>query len=580
MAKIHSLSIKNFRGIKEFSYTFDKSNFICLIGRGDSGKSTILEAISYTLSPYGNLTFYDSDFYNCEIENSIEIEVTLIDLPEVLMTEDKYGRNKRGIVQNTNEIVDDITDDLEIDALTVKLIVDKYLEPKWTVINSRNDPISISYYDRAKLNVFIISDYIDRHFSWSKGNPLYSLLKKDEVTEDKDDKNAIIDALRDVKSRVDDDCKFKQFETTVNKIVTNASILGIDISKIKTSIDFKDISIKDGRVCLHDEKENIPFRLKGKGSKRLISMAIQTALAEKNGIILIDEIEQALEPDRVQHLVNTLKSNNYGQIFVTTHSRNVLTELTFCDLFLLKKGEKKLITMNNDIQGCLRNNPEVFFSDKIIVCEGATEVGICRALNTYRMSKNENCTTFLGVSFADGHGSSIVKYCRELKRIGFRVCLFCDSDIIDKYGINDKKKELKEIGVEIIDWKIGEYTESAIINNIPATILIEMLNLVALLIKEYEKPETDLITIKKSICASIKSKNNGNIPEKFISELITDELRKAISEASIVKEKEWFKSITKGERLGNLIFLHYSDLEDNELKQNLDKLSNWIDNGK
>ena len=36
LSNILKLNIENFRGIKSFSETFDK-NFICLIGRGDSG---------------------------------------------------------------------------------------------------------------------------------------------------------------------------------------------------------------------------------------------------------------------------------------------------------------------------------------------------------------------------------------------------------------------------------------------------------------------------------------------------------------------------------------------------------------
>ncbi|MBI5402812.1 MAG: AAA family ATPase [Ignavibacteriae bacterium] len=579
MAKIHSLSIKNFRGIKDFSHIFNKSNFICLIGRGDSGKTTILEAISYVLYPNWNLTFFDSDFYKCEVENNIEIEVSLLDLPDELLSEDKFGLYKRTLNPITKEVMDEISEESENDVLSIKLIVDKYLEPKWYVFNGRDIEIQISHYDRAKLNVYMISDYIDRHFSWNKGNPLYSLLKREDVVSGNENKNTIIDAIRSIKSEIDAKSSFEQFLNTTNKIKSQTKILGVDISNINTSIDLKDIAVKDGKVSLHDEDEKIPFRLKGKGTKRLISLAIQMALAEENGIVLIDEIEQGLEPDRVQHLVNILKKNFKGQIFITTHSRNVITELFYDNLFLLKKGATELTILNKDIQGCLRTNPEVFFSGKIIVCEGATEVGICRALNTFRMGKYENCATFLGVSFADGHGSTIVEYCKELTRIGYKVCLFCDSDIKDKHGINDKKEELKRIGVYIIDWNKGEYTEFAIINNIPSEILVEILNLVVDLIEVYEKPQINKNEIKARVYETIKSKNVGVTPVKINPETITPELRNAISEASIVKKKEWFKSISRGEKLGDLIFKYYDKLLDNELKQNLDKLSDWIDDG-
>ncbi len=65
MAKIHNLKIKNFRGIKELDHTFGPANFVCLVGRGDSGKTTILEAIEYALYPNWSPSISDNDFVDC-----------------------------------------------------------------------------------------------------------------------------------------------------------------------------------------------------------------------------------------------------------------------------------------------------------------------------------------------------------------------------------------------------------------------------------------------------------------------------------------------------------------------------------
>lgn len=69
MAKIHTLKISNYRGIKKLEHVFDTKSFICLIGRGDSGKTTLLQAIAAVLSPNWDYKFYDSDFYEGKIEN-------------------------------------------------------------------------------------------------------------------------------------------------------------------------------------------------------------------------------------------------------------------------------------------------------------------------------------------------------------------------------------------------------------------------------------------------------------------------------------------------------------------------------
>lgn len=66
-------------------------NFICLIGRGDSGKTSILDAISFVLSPNLNVAFFDTDVFNCEVENPIVIEASVIEPPEYLLQDNKYG---------------------------------------------------------------------------------------------------------------------------------------------------------------------------------------------------------------------------------------------------------------------------------------------------------------------------------------------------------------------------------------------------------------------------------------------------------------------------------------------------------
>jgi putative ATP-dependent endonuclease of the OLD family len=243
MAKIHTLKISNYKGIQKFEQTFGKTNFICLIGRGDSGKTTILEAISAVLSPSWNLTFYDSDFFNINVNEPIEIEVSLYDLPAKLVSETKFGLYKR-FLNTKGDIIDEVFDeDLndQIDILTIKLKVNKDLEPKWCVCNERKGEIEIRASDRATLNVFLVSDYIDRHFSWNKGNPLYSLLKQEDTEEEKS--NVIIEAFREAKEKIDANA-FSNLDNVVKKIKSTAEDLGVTINNTSTTIDFKDISFK------------------------------------------------------------------------------------------------------------------------------------------------------------------------------------------------------------------------------------------------------------------------------------------------------------------------------------------------
>ena len=72
MSEIRQLHIKNFRSIKELIWN-PKPRLNCLIGPGNSGKSTILDTIDLTLSARHSYPFTDADFYKLETNNPIDI---------------------------------------------------------------------------------------------------------------------------------------------------------------------------------------------------------------------------------------------------------------------------------------------------------------------------------------------------------------------------------------------------------------------------------------------------------------------------------------------------------------------------
>ncbi len=559
MARIFKLVIKNFRGIREFSHTFDDLNLICLVGRGDSGKTSVLSAILYVLYPNWNLSFYDTDFYNCDIEHPIEIEATLVGVPDELLREDKYGLYIRGIDKKTNAIKDELEDDYE-KALTIKLKVEKDLEPKWYIINSRQDSLTaISAYDRAKLNAFMVSDYLDGHFYWNKGSPLYSLLKQGENVDISEKDTILIDTIRNAKDTIDS-YSFEQFQKVMDILKSKTEELGIKLSDVSNSIDFKDVFIKEGKISLHDGK--IPLRLKGKGTKRLVSMALQTALVESGGIILIDEIEQGLEPDRVKHLVRTLNKDNEGQIFITTHSQGVIEELEVENILILnnvngmvqcKKSDKKF-------QGVIRACPEAVYAKKVIVCEGKTEIGICRALDDFRISKGKTNLSALDVVYTGGGGNNLSERALELKKLGLDICVLCDSD---EKNLNDNKKDMKVEGIKIFDWDENNSIEQQVFNDLPWDAIKELI--------AYQESKPSEESVKDSVNSKAEQKLSKDWKEDD-----TPEIRRALGEAA--KGSRWFKRIDHGEFLGSVIFKYFDKIKDKTLGKKLQELSGWIDN--
>lgn len=85
---------------------------------------------------------------------------------------------------------------------------------------------------------------------------------------------------------------FEEFNLSAEKVLKHAKELGIGGEIYDAQLDYKENAYTLRNVGLH--KDNLPCRLLGNGSKRLISMAIQLELTKQGGIVLVDEIEQGL----------------------------------------------------------------------------------------------------------------------------------------------------------------------------------------------------------------------------------------------------------------------------------------------
>jgi putative ATP-dependent endonuclease of OLD family len=568
MPKISYIKIENFRKLKTFEYRFSKeSNITCLIGRGDSGKSTLLEAISLVLSPSWNVSFTDTDFTDLDVSNPIRIEVIVYDLPESL--KNLEGAGFCSLFLNPETLNEEDPDDNSLTSLRIICTVSSDLEPKWTMANSSNEfPISAS--NRSKLNVYLLSDYFDKYFSWNKGTPLAALLKKELIKEKTEsESDGIIDIFRTVKQQIDE-YKFDKFEAIQKHFLKNANRYGASLSEVKTTIDWKDLHYNEGRLSLHEDK--IPFRLKGKGTKKILSIALQLSLIENSGIILIDEIEQGLEPDRVRQLVSILKKELNSQIIITTHSSNVVVELDCNDLYRMKGNTLYNLPKDGKNQSLARTNPEAFFSNHIIVAEGATEIGLLRAVNEQLMSQGINYSS-KSIGIVDGKGSSMINYCGALLDAGYNVCLICDNDRDEDIT---SKKLLTERGALIIQSEQGFCIEQQIFKDVSWSSINELF--------EYGRKEKVLKILRNR--QFLDADNNlvsdtleiRSILGRIAGGKEDEEDQTGSTEGKLKKLDSWFKNISHGEVLGTLIFKDQNNFQKNYLGEMFSQLSNWIQN--
>ena len=143
MARIRKIEIQNFRGVKELVW-LPSAGINCLIGPGDSGKSSILDAIDYCVGVRRNIQFTDADFHGLDVEQPIRISVTIGELDDALKNMDVYGLYVRGFDARSGEIEDEPEKEAET-VLTVRLTVAGDLDPVGGSIRAMLDAHAVSF---------------------------------------------------------------------------------------------------------------------------------------------------------------------------------------------------------------------------------------------------------------------------------------------------------------------------------------------------------------------------------------------------------------------------------------------------
>lgn len=557
---IRHLTIKRFRGIKSLDWAVD-GRLVCLVGPGDSMKTTILDAIEMALSPRRSLTFDDHDFYNVDTSKPVEIIVTVGDLPDRLLADSKFGLALRGW-NGTTGLHEEPNQEGDESVLSVKLTVDELLEPSWSVINDRlEEGKPISARDRESLGVTRLGELSDRHLTWGRGSALSRLTQAaDDIS------RFLTEATRKARTHFHPDDSISEMTYTTDLLEelcrpfdvypTSAYEPGLDFDRTASFV------LMDGAI---------PVSRLGLGSKRLLILALHKYMLQQGAIVLVDEIETALEPHRLRRLIRLLRpsedqAEGTGQTITTTHSSVAVEELKAEELRIVrvKDGVVSIKKPHKELQGTLRACSEAFLGRQVIVCEGATEKGFCRALDQY-WSLHDKTEPFSckGVVLADGEGDNAPSRAGHFAELGYRTALLVDSD---KDEVLPNICEAMKKGVQVFQWAGGVSIEERILLDIPWKDVLSCLDEVA----EYEEGLIDQVKARYSLPDVTLSPDMRNWKD-------SKELRKAIGKAA--KEKHWFKRIDRGEILGFTVARCIEAIPESETGRIVEGLRSWVGAG-
>jgi len=384
----------------------------------------------------------------------------------------------------------------------------------------------------------------DYHLGWRRGSVL------NRVSEERADASAALaKAARDARAAFGDQAQ-GQLGETLGIVATTARELGVPIGEnIKAMLDAHSVSFSGGTISLHD-KDGIPLRGLGIGSTRLLIAGLQRKAVAQSAITLIDELEHGLEPHRIIRLLGSLGAKEKEpplQVFMTTHSPVALRELAGSQLFVTRPAADKhdvlTVGIADDIQSTIRLYPDAFLAPSVIVCEGASEVGLVRGLDQYRTANGYDPITARGTALADcggGDADRPFKRAAAFRALGYRAGVVRDDD---KKPTADVEAAFIAGGGKVVAWGDGRALEDELFLSLTDDGAGKLLDRVV----ELHGEELVNDHIKS---ASQNAKNLSTIRTEALINGITLESRAILGKAARAKKAGWFKSVTWMEDVG------------------------------
>lgn len=538
---VRQLSIENFRGIKKLSWTLPVSQrLITLIGPGDSGKSTIIEAIHLLLSDRWSVSFSDVDFYGVDPSEPIRITAVLTEVPSPLLKDNSFGFWQSGLGAD-GQIHQEPEDGLD-PCLVIRLTVDESLEPQWEVVRADGDGRKITSSQRREFSTFRVDDRTDAQLRWTRSSALGRLSARDGAA-----REALAAAERAARAALSGHDS-TSLNDLVKEVQHHANEVGSsDFNAIRAGLDASRSGM-GANLALYEGV--VPLMAYGLGSRRLVSLAVQQMAACERAIAVIDELESGLEPHRAVRLLNYLDSDPYSQVFVTTHSPVVVEQAPIESLSVVQtsNGEVTITSLGGagEVMKALRRAaPSSLLARKVVIGEGKTEHGILAAC--FAAWDHERNATGLttsageGLAIQDGNGGEkAANRAEAMAAFGGSVLALIDNDVrtADPHVI-----KAKQAGATVVRWEVDRCIESQVCAQLDADELQDFISLGV----EHRGAES---TVLDDIRTIGQAQVAGLDVADWLHTYNIEQARGIVALAASHGKRGWFKDVDAGRSLG------------------------------
>jgi putative ATP-dependent endonuclease of OLD family len=346
-----------------------------ILGGGDAGKSTILEAVALLLSPNNSTVLTDADYYGRRIADGFVIQAIMF-LPTGCGIDYQLKpcwpwewNGADAVVPSAD--TDNSTQGFPVYRLQVRGNEDLELVYEIVQPDETTDHFSASLRRSIGLVKLGGDDRNDRDLRLVQGSALDRLLSdkslrsrmanelaKSEVKSQLiPDKQAALESLNQA---------FKQ-QNLPNQL--DLAIIGGQGASVASMAGLT--ATRDG--------VSLPLASWGAGTRRLSALAIAEQNQGPAPITVVDELERGLEPYRQRALTEKLQSRR-SQVFITTHSPFVLEAASNATFWHIDSNGRIGQLEGNKISKIRASDPGTFLSRLAVIAEGETEVGFVSTL--------------------------------------------------------------------------------------------------------------------------------------------------------------------------------------------------------
>lgn len=396
--QIRKVTVENFRSFSDFTW-LPNAGLNVVLGAGDTGKTTLLEAIALALSPQPSQAAIETDYRDLDTSQPFDIEMILGRLSEAFLAS-VYPPPLWGWDAGTGTLHPAPNEDQGYEPVVcIKVTGSPDLELVHQLVQPGSDPRPLTVAMRAAVGLWNVNTTRspDSQLRMARGSLLERAIGRDRM------RAPAVAAMQDTARtlQIPDDAV-----AAVAQVAEQLRTAGIRFDNLALSMVPGSGQSPVQLVTLVAQVANghVPLANFGRGSQQMAMVTLAAADVVDAPVAVIDEIEAGLEPYRQRALLAKLRTMlaKDGQAFITSHSPAILGKLKVREAWKMSSEPAHSITpLEGDVLRLMKRDPEAMLSKLTVICEGQTEVGVLEGFFEFDSKVDPGV---LGIHLADGIG--------------------------------------------------------------------------------------------------------------------------------------------------------------------------------